>query len=112
MEPPPTVITVAALRGLLTTSYRSLVIDVRSAAEFAAGHVPGAQHIPAAELEQRMAKLPPDRPIITYCTMQHPGNSRGEQAAALLRRSGFDARLLDGGLPAWMAEHQPMAGGR
>ncbi|NJO82148.1 MAG: hypothetical protein HC828_04625 [Blastochloris sp.] len=112
MEPSPAMMSVAALRGVLATSYRTLVIDVRSAAEFAAGHVPGAQHIPTDELEQRLAELPPDRPIITYCTMQHPGNSRGERAAALLRRSGFDARVLDGGLPAWMAEHQPIAGGR
>jgi rhodanese-related sulfurtransferase len=111
LEPSPAMMSVAALRGLLATSYRPLVIDVRSAEEFRAGHLPDAQHIPIDELERRLAELPPDRPIVTYCTMQHRGRSRGEQAAALLRQSGFDARVLEGGLPAWMANHQPIAGG-
>jgi 3-mercaptopyruvate sulfurtransferase SseA len=35
--------------------------------------------------------------------MRHRGDSRSERAAALLRRSGHDARALDGGYPAWEA---------
>jgi iron complex transport system ATP-binding protein len=80
-----------------------LVLDVRSADEFAAGHIPGAQHLPLDDLARRWASLPRDRTVVTYCTMRHPGNSRGEQAAALLQEHGFDARVLAGGLPAWEA---------
>jgi rhodanese-related sulfurtransferase len=35
--------------------------------------------------------------------MRHRGSSRSEQTAALLRESGYDARALDGGFPAWEA---------
>jgi rhodanese-related sulfurtransferase len=36
--------------------------------------------------------------------MQHRGSSRSERAAALLRESGYQARALDGGFPAWQAK--------
>jgi rhodanese-related sulfurtransferase len=40
--------------------------------------------------------------------MQHPGGSRSERAAALLRESGFQAQALDGGFPAWQASGYPI----
>lgn len=80
-----------------------VVVDVRDASEYAAGHLPGARHIPAGELEGRLAELPRDRPVVTYCSMRHRGASRSERAAALLRTHGYDASALDGGLPAWEA---------
>lgn len=43
------------------------VLDVRSADEFAAGHVPGALNIPLHELEQRIAEFNPDQDIVAYC---------------------------------------------
>lgn len=43
-----------------------IVIDVRDADRYAAGHVPGALHIPLAEIERQVPDLPHDRPIITY----------------------------------------------
>lgn len=42
------------------------VIDVRSAEEFAAGHIAGAIHIPADELAQRLDELPRNRPAVPY----------------------------------------------
>jgi len=78
-----------------------LVVDVRGDDEYAAGHVPGALHIPLAELESRLGALPADRPIVTYCMMRHRGESRGERAADLLRSKGYAVQVLDGGLPAW-----------
>jgi phage shock protein E len=39
--------------------------------------------------------------------MQHRGSSRSERAAALLRESGYEARALDGGFPAWAAAGLP-----
>jgi rhodanese-related sulfurtransferase len=45
---------------------RPTIIDVRSADENAAGHIPGALHIPAEELSGRLAEIPRDRPVVTY----------------------------------------------
>ena len=42
------------------------VIDVRGPDEYAAGHLPGALHIPAEELASRLEEIPPDRPVVTY----------------------------------------------
>lgn len=44
------------------------VIDVRDDAAFAAGHIPGALHIPFARVEGEMASLPKGKPVVTYCT--------------------------------------------
>lgn len=79
-----------------------IVVDVRSPDEYAAGHVPDAVNILIDELEGRNSELPEDRPVVTYCNMYHPGNSRGERAADLLQALGFQASALNGGYPAWM----------
>jgi len=49
-------------------SGKAVVVDVRSAADYAAAHVHGALSIPLAEIEQRSKELPRDSFIITYCT--------------------------------------------
>jgi phage shock protein E len=91
-----------ALRALLETDALAIP-DVRSPEKYAAGRVPGARHIPLADLEARQGELPPDRVPVPYCNMFHPGSSRGERAADLLRGAGYDARALLGGYPAWPA---------
>jgi rhodanese-related sulfurtransferase len=40
--------------------------------------------------------------------MRHRGSSRSEGAAALLRESGYDARALEGGYPAWEQGRYPV----
>ena len=62
------------------------VIDVRQAAEYEAGHVPGAIHIGAGELPERLEELPRDRPIATVCASGY----RSSVAASMLRARGFD----------------------
>lgn len=44
-----------------------LIVDVRSADQFAAGHIAGAVNIPEAEASSRLAELPQDKRIILYC---------------------------------------------
>ena len=42
------------------------LLDVRTPKEYSRGHLPGAQHIPVAELADRLDELNPDKPIIAY----------------------------------------------
>jgi rhodanese-related sulfurtransferase len=100
-----------ALRRQLETDRRPIVVDVRDAEEYAAGHVAGAVHIPADELADRLGELPAERPVVTYCNMRHRGQSRGEKTAALLRERGYSARVLDGGYPDWQAAGLPVTEG-
>lgn len=62
------------------------VIDVRSASEFEAGHVEGAQHIFLGELPERLDELPPrDQPVALICRT----GDRSTVAASVLERAGF-----------------------
>jgi rhodanese-related sulfurtransferase len=106
-EPEPVVCDLMTAEKIHDTS--PLIVDVRGPKEYAAGHLPGARNIPLSKLTRLAAKadgLPKDRPIVTYCNMHHPGQSRGERAAALLAEHGYPAAALAGGYSAW-AERFP-----
>lgn len=94
-------ITAQTLQNQLDAGHSPLIIDVRSPKEYAAGHIPEAVNIPVDALSKQLAALAQDRPIVTYCNMYHPGESRGEQAALLLSEKGYQAQTLAGGYPAW-----------
>jgi rhodanese-related sulfurtransferase len=98
----PDFIEPTALAAERETSREDLtILDVRSPEEYAKGHVEGAINIPLAELEGRVGDMTLGTEIVSYCNMYHPGSSRGEQAADVLTRLGFDAKTLLGGFPAW-----------
>ena len=78
-----------------------VVLDVRPATEYAAGHLPGAVSIPVGELRRRLAELPGDREIVAYC--RGPYCAFAHEAMGLLRDEGFAARRLEDGLPEWQA---------
>jgi rhodanese-related sulfurtransferase/DNA-binding transcriptional ArsR family regulator len=78
-----------------------VVLDVRPAAEYAAGHLPGAVSIPVGELRRRLAELPGDREIVAYC--RGPYCAFAYEAVGLLRDEGLAARRLEDGLPEWQA---------
>ena len=78
-----------------------VVLDVRPAAEYAAGHLPGAVSIPVGELRRRLAELPADREVVAYC--RGPYCAFAHEAVGLLREEGFAARRLEDGLPEWQA---------
>ncbi len=86
-----------------------LIIDVRGATEYAAGHIQGAINIPLGQLTRKLGQIPRDRQVVTYCNMHHRGESRGERAAAQLRERGYSAAALDGGYPAWQAHLSAIA---
>lgn len=76
-----------------------VIVDVRSAADHARGHVPGSVSIPLAELRDRLDELPRDIEIVAYCG--GPYCVVSPEAVRLLRDHGFPARPLDGGLARW-----------
>jgi ArsR family transcriptional regulator len=84
----------------------SAVLDVRPADEFANGHVPEALNIPLAELERRLAELPPDQEIVAYC--RGPWCVLSFEAVALLRQRGYRARRLEDGFPEWKTAGLPI----
>jgi len=86
-----------------------VVLDVRPAAEHAAGHLPGAVSIPVGELRRRLAELPRDREIVAYC--RGPYCAFAHDAVAVLREEGFSARRLEDGLPEWQAAGLAVARG-
>jgi hydroxyacylglutathione hydrolase len=105
--------TVGELRELLATTDGTngeapLIIDVRQPDEYGRGHIPGALHLNAGELPERLAELPRDRPIVTTCASGY----RSAVAASLLQQAGFsDVTWLSGGLPAWKAAGNPVEKG-
>ena len=80
------------------------VVDVRSAAEWGAGHLPGAQNIPLGELAARAGELPRGRAIVVQCQ----GGLRSMIGSSLLQAHGA-ARVLDlrGGFAEWDATGLP-----
>jgi rhodanese-related sulfurtransferase/rubrerythrin len=74
------------------------LLDVRQDFEYAEGHLPGATHIPLAELSERLGELDQSKPVLAYC---HAG-MRSLAAANLLVGQGFnDVRSMNGGIAAW-----------
>jgi DNA-binding transcriptional ArsR family regulator/rhodanese-related sulfurtransferase len=78
-------------------SGRSTLLDVRPAAEFEAGHLPGACSIPFHELPSRLGEVPRDRPVVAYC--RGPYCPLALDAAEFLNQAGYQARHLDLGVP-------------
>lgn len=108
---PVSLIRPEVLHARLVTHARGrapIVIDVRGDEEYAAGHIPGAQHIPVHALATRYRELPRRRLQVTYCNMRHRGRSRSIHAATILRESGRHAQALAGGFPAWVAAGYPV----
>lgn len=76
-----------------------VVLDVRPAEEFRAGHIPGALSIPIRELKRRLSELPKSREIVAYC--RGPYCVFSDEAVELLRAKGFQASRLDESILDW-----------
>jgi uncharacterized membrane protein YdjX (TVP38/TMEM64 family)/rhodanese-related sulfurtransferase len=98
---------VSALQQQLKAGDAVLVLDVRSAAEFAGGHIAGARNLPLDELPARLAELEAHKaqPIRLVCHTDR----RSAKAAHVLAAAGFpDARVIHGGMTAWRAAGFPI----
>ena len=84
-------------------SERAVVLDVREDDEWAAGHVPGATHIPLGQLPARLWEIDRDRPVLAMC---RSGN-RSKTAAVQLAAAGFEVANVVGGMKAWHSAGLP-----
>lgn len=105
---PPASVEPQAVLERLAWGDRSLVLlDVRTPAEYAEGHIPGAINIPHTELAARIAELEKskDRDLVVYCR----SGSRSEQALGVLRGAGFSRLFhLKGDYLRWSEEERPV----
>ena len=79
-----------------------IVVDVRSADEYAGGHIPNAINIDvnrAGFLYEADERLPKDKTIAVYCQ----GGIRSRKAASLLSDNGYTVLNLSGGIKEWMS---------
>ena len=101
-------LTAAELRECLERQ-EAVILDLRPAEEYQAGHVPGAISVPFENLEQRLRELPRDRRIVAYCRGEYC--LRARQAVDLLQREGFMAGYVDEGVRDLQAEGIAIEGG-
>jgi rhodanese-related sulfurtransferase len=83
------------------------VVDVREAAEYLTGHVPGAVLMPVGQLPSRIGELDHTRPAYVICA----SGNRSRAMADFLGRVGFQARSVDGGTSAWVQSGRPIVTG-
>ena len=83
-----------------------IIVDVRPAEEYAAGHLPTAVSVPLAELRRRLRDLPHEKEIVAYC--RGPYCAFAHKAIRVLHQAGFKARRLEDGLPEWKAAGLPV----
>jgi rhodanese-related sulfurtransferase len=85
----------------------AMVVDLRSAEDYAKGHILGAKSIPLAELERRVAELDKHKakPLILHCG---DGNRAGDGVATLRGKGYTSVHNLDGGYAAWLQAGLPV----
>ncbi len=90
----------------LSNRDNALFLDIREEADYRAGHIPDAVHIPLKQLATKSSELEKfrNRPVIAYC---RSGN-QSRAAGSLLKKSGFESVYnLSGGMVAWQGANLP-----
>ncbi|MDX1661663.1 MAG: rhodanese-like domain-containing protein, partial [Gemmatimonadota bacterium] len=84
------------------------ILDVRSDAEWEAGHVPHARHVYAPYVGEAIDELDPDRPVVVYCGSGY----RSSLAASVLEANGFESvHSVPGSVTAWKSAGYPLVHG-
>jgi rhodanese-related sulfurtransferase len=83
-----------------------VLIDVREASEYEAGHIPGAVNIPLRTLTENLDKIPSDMPVFVYCASGH----RAGMALSSLRVLGYDnVKAYSPGWKGWTAANEEVS---
>jgi rhodanese-related sulfurtransferase len=78
---------------------------VKTASEYAAGHIPGARSVPIENIHELLDELPDDTDVVAYCRGPHCVYAL--DAVRALNAAGRRARRLDGGFPEWRRDGLP-----
>ncbi|MBM2618952.1 rhodanese-like domain-containing protein [Actinoplanes sp. LDG1-06] len=99
---------VSDVRAALSTGAPGFVlIDSRARPAWDQAHIPGALHLPTADIPARARELlDPAVPVVTYCW--GPGCNGATRAALALARLGYDVREMIGGIEYWIREGFPV----
>jgi len=89
--------TVKAGRALDLVRDGASLLDVRESSEWQSGHAPGAIHVALGNIDQAPRRLKQGRPVVVMCA----SGMRSRTAAKHLRKLGYDAASLSGGIGAW-----------
>jgi rhodanese-related sulfurtransferase len=80
-----------------------VLLDVRSAEDYARGHVPGAKHLPYRKIiESRLAEFSAGTVFVVYCAGPHCNGAH--RAALRLAQLGRPVKLMLGGMTGWLDE--------
>jgi rhodanese-related sulfurtransferase len=82
-------------------SGEAVLLDVRPAEEYDAGHLPMARSVPLNEIRQGLKALSPEIEVVAYC--RGPFCRWSDEAIELLRAKGFNASKLSYGVAEWQA---------
>ena len=98
-------ITATELKQRLDSGDDIQLIDVREADEVAKARIPGAIHIPLAQVTARASEIDPSRETVIHCKM----GGRSARAIEALKSSGHTGNLINlkGGITAWSNEVDP-----
>ena len=100
-------ITADAAVDLLRASDPPVILDIRNAGEWKQKRIEGSVNIPLGRLQDRLAEVPRDRPLLVHCA----GGYRSSIAVSILHQHGITNIVeLAGGLAAWEAAKLPLAG--
>lgn len=92
------------LKAVLTT-HGAQIVDLRGAAEYKSGHIPGAGHVFIGTLEKQLSKIRKDQPVVIHCQ----AGDRSSIGYSILARHGYTTiRNYPGGMSEWVNKGNPV----
>jgi rhodanese-related sulfurtransferase len=80
------------------------VVDIRPPKSYEAGHIKGSMNVPLVTLAEKLNSIPKDKKIAVVCTM----DTNSAFAVAVLQMNGYDAWIVEGGIPGWKKSGHPL----
>lgn len=81
-----------------------VILDIRPPSHYNNGHIKGALHIPMPMIVDKMDMIPRDKKIAVVCAL----DTNSAFVVAVLRMFGYDAWVVDGGVPGWVKMGMPL----